>query len=699
MKIQWPFLGVFFLLFPLLIGAQSTADSLLNLLKTAPPDTNRVILLTDLAWDINETDTYLAEQKLWEAIALARKLNFHAGEATAWNGMGVVEEIKGNLTKAQEYYLLALDFRKKAGQPRPIAASYNNLGTLAESMGKYYDAIDYHSKSLQILEEVNDTMRVAKAHYNLAGVYESIGVYIEATEHLNQARFTLEYSDDKEGLARVYNLLGHTRFELEIWDQAHSWYSKALKLYENLGDSSGIANSYLNLANYYDESGNDKEQTDSIQLALRYYTQALSMFTRLDDSLGMASVYNNMGVTCKHLKQYERGIGYLNKAMGIRQRFDNTAGIMETYNGFGDIYFGQKNYKKAIEFTDKYHQLAIELRDEKFIQKAFKDYAKIYAAMGQFEKAYKYRELYDEMRYKRLDENRAHEFNRREALYSDRQKEVALARQKAEIAQKETELARSTATRNGLIGGAVALLLLAALFYNRSRLRARSNKQLAAKNVAITRERKRADELLMNILPEAAALELKANNSVKPVRYDSVTVLFTDFKGFTKIAELVTPEELIAELDACFRLFDAIVEQFGLEKIKTIGDSYMCAGGLPKANETHPVDALNAAIAMQRQLAELMQQKAAEGKPVFEMRIGIHSGPVVAGVVGSHKFAYDIWGDTVNVAARVEQNSEPNKINISGTTYELVKEHFTCTYRGEVEAKNKGAIKMYFVEY
>jgi class 3 adenylate cyclase len=189
-------------------------------------------------------------------------------------------------------------------------------------------------------------------------------------------------------------------------------------------------------------------------------------------------------------------------------------------------------------------------------------------------------------------------------------------------------------------------------------------------------------------------------DKVLPVRYESVSVLFTDFKSFTTISEQMTPEQLIGELDECFRIFDAIVGIFGLEKIKTIGDSYMCAGGLPTPNDTHPVDVVKAAIEMQHGLQLLMERKKAEGQPaLFEMRIGIHTGPVVAGVVGSHKFAYDIWGDTVNTAARMEQGSQPHKINISAATYELVKHRFECTYRGKMAAKNKGEIDMYFVEY
>jgi len=245
----------------------------------------------------------------------------------------------------------------------------------------------------------------------------------------------------------------------------------------------------------------------------------------------------------------------------------------------------------------------------------------------------------------------------------------------------------------------LALLALATLLFSRNRLRARANRELAAKNAAIEQERRRADELLTNILPAETAAELKAHARVKPVRYESVTVMFTDFKDFTTIAESLPSEVLIAELDECFSLFDSIVQEFGLEKIKTIGDAYMCAGGLPTPNNTHPQDTVRAAIAMQQRLSALMAEKKAAGKPVFDMRIGIHTGPVVAGVVGRHKFAYDIWGDTVNTAARLEQGSEPGKINISETTFQAVKDLFPCTYRGRLSAKNKGEVAMYFVEY
>lgn len=209
--------------------------------------------------------------------------------------------------------------------------------------------------------------------------------------------------------------------------------------------------------------------------------------------------------------------------------------------------------------------------------------------------------------------------------------------------------------------------------------------------------RKKSDELLLNILPVEIANELKGNGLVTPKKYDIVTVLFTDFKGFTLAAEKMAPENLVDELDKCFRYFDGIVEKNNLEKIKTIGDAFMCAGGIPKENRTNPVESVLAGLQICNYMNDLRAEKQKKGLPFWEIRIGLHTGPIVAGVVGKKKFAYDIWGDTVNTASRMESSGEPGKVNISVDTYNLVKDFFECEYRGKIPAKNKGTIEIYFV--
>lgn len=213
----------------------------------------------------------------------------------------------------------------------------------------------------------------------------------------------------------------------------------------------------------------------------------------------------------------------------------------------------------------------------------------------------------------------------------------------------------------------------------------------------LNQERAKSDSLLLNILPSSVAEELKANDFVSPRHYQGASVLFTDFVGFTQIAEGMSPQELIGELDACFSRFDAIARKHKLEKIKTIGDSYMAVGGVPAANRTHAVDSLLAALEIQRFMMELAEKKKVMSKPCWQLRLGIHTGPLVAGVIGREKFAYDVWGDTVNTASRLESSGVAGRINISGTTYEQVKGLFDCEYRGKVSAKHKGEIEMYFV--
>ena len=227
----------------------------------------------------------------------------------------------------------------------------------------------------------------------------------------------------------------------------------------------------------------------------------------------------------------------------------------------------------------------------------------------------------------------------------------------------------------------------------------RQMEKLAEQKEIISEEKEKSDNLLLNILPQSTSEELKEHGSARPQYFEEVSILFTDFKGFTHIAENLSPKQLVDEINETFSAFDRITKQHGIEKIKTIGDAYMAAGGLPERNQTHAVDVVTAALKIRDFMQEYHAQKIAKGLPGFEIRLGIHSGPVVAGIVGLHKFQYDIWGDSVNLAARMESSGKVGKVNISEATYQLVKDHFDCTFRGKVMAKNKGEVAMYFVEW
>ena len=223
------------------------------------------------------------------------------------------------------------------------------------------------------------------------------------------------------------------------------------------------------------------------------------------------------------------------------------------------------------------------------------------------------------------------------------------------------------------------------------------NRTLEGKVVERTTEltvaREKSDALLSNILPQAIIEELRATGETEPRRHEEASILFTDFSGFTQAVATMPPRRLVQELNEIFRGFDDIVAGYGLEKIKTIGDAYMAAGGLPVAAEDHAVRCVRAAMA----LARFIEARNASSAMKWGLRVGVHSGAVVAGIVGKNKYAYDVWGDTVNIASRLESSGEVNRVNISAYTFELVRDHFECEYRGKIAAKGKGDIDMYFV--
>ncbi len=224
-----------------------------------------------------------------------------------------------------------------------------------------------------------------------------------------------------------------------------------------------------------------------------------------------------------------------------------------------------------------------------------------------------------------------------------------------------------------------------------------TNEILENQRIEIEKERKKVDELLLNILPLPVAKQLKSKGYSKLKSFKMATIMFTDFKGFTNLAEKLTIQDLIQQLNYYFDHFDDITGNHFIEKIKTIGDAYMCAGGLPLSNKSNPIDVVLASLEIQEFANLKMEEQKANNQPLWQVRLGIHTGEIIAGVIGKKKFAYDIWGDSVNTASRMETAGTVGKVNISGSTYEYIKDYFDCTYRGKIEVKHKGELDMYFV--
>lgn len=483
----------------------------------------------------------------------------------------------------------------------------------------------------------------------------------QAIEYAEQALAISQNLKFKEGELRAHQVLGAQYYDQLEFVKARNHLIASVNGLNRLKSTQKkdvpaemLARDYLDIARTYIAEEKSLE-------AIEYYQKSQDQFQLAKDSLGWITL--NLLVAETYLR-----VGDEEKAAEVLAGGSNMSAA-----------FGHEKLKAKEELLAKYLQQRQEAYEE---AREYQEKSKEYQ-----EKTKLFSQKYSSVKDSLLNEKDA----KAEVIDERNQLQLKQALISMELEQKE---AQQQFTLMGLI---LALLVAAAIYYS-YRTKKIANKELAKKNIEIEEEKARSEELLLNILPAETAEELKRDGKAQAQGYNQVTVLFSDFKGFSQIAEKMSPHELVSELHAYFEAFDGIIGKYGIEKIKTIGDAYMCAGGLPVANETHALDVVRAGLEIQEYMEKVKAQKQLLGLPYFEARLGIHTGPVVAGIVGIKKFAYDIWGDTVNTAARLESEGKIGKVNISQNTFELVQDQFTCSYRGKIPAKNKGEIDMYFVE-
>lgn len=494
--------------------------------------------------------------------------------------------------------------------------------------------------------------------------------------------------------------------------QALSLSNRAIVLAERHGIKQGQAYAskgarQINLANY--------------EGAIATYEKALSFNQGPGKESSLGINYESIGHCYEQLFEYDQALDSYKKNLEIQQRLKNDKGIEVAQHKIGRVYFSKKDFQQALNSFEAALAIAQKMGNQADIKK-LQNYinsckARLQnptatistdAEIGTLEFEEQYEIIKDSLAEARsLIQAQVRQLERSYAELSGKDTTIAENMERIELLQKYNEsLAREKQQQKTafvlyliIAGFGAGIILIIALFSIRnSRVRKRNNRELAGKNVELLDEKKKSDDLLLNILPEVVANELKATGKVKPKEYRHATMLFTDFKGFTRLATSMSPEELIRELNRCFEAFDDICAAYNLEKIKTIGDAYMAVAGVPQSNTKHAVNTVGAALEMQAFMQRWKKEKIAQGKPYWELRIGIHSGPVIAGVIGKHKFVYDIWGDAVNIASRMESSGEAWEVNISEGTYLLVKDHFECEHRGKIPIKHKGPVDMYFVK-
>ena len=586
---------------------------------------------------------------------------------------------------AIKYSLEARDLSRKLDFKPGIGYALKNIGMVYYNQTKYVETIEYWNQSHAIFDSIQDHVNVSLLLSNLGSVYMNQGDDAKALEYYLQSLQIAEKINDKQKIAIAMGNIGTIYSNnRSTYETALEYYLKALPLSEELEDKNVMGGLLVNIGETY----LNKDKNDS---ALFYLKRSLKAYENTEN---IPYSLNDIGKTYTKKGNYDVAERYHQQALAFAKKFELQLDITQSYLGLGTAYSKQKKYTSALNAYNLAKSMAGSINLKKELRDAYQGMATTYASMKDFGNAFHYQTLYTDLKDTLINIDIAQKITNLQTNFDIQKKQGQIDLLTKDKALQELDIRRQKLAKNAFLAGFGMILIIAFILYRNYRGKVKVNKILDQQNAEIQR-------LILNILPAEVADELQKTGHATPRYYESVSVLFTDFVGFTKIADTLSPQEVVAELNDCFFAFDRIMESYNLEKIKTIGDSYMCAGGIPRKDgkdELHAIKIVRAAMEIRQYMEEKNKTRKAAGAAPWELRIGIHTGPVVAGVVGKNKYAYDIWGSSVNIASRMESNGVPGEINISETAYELVREHFDCTHRGKIFAKNVGEIDMYFVK-
>ena len=657
---------------------KSLVDSLQNVLSTKHIDTSRVRALLLLSGEVYINDPNQAFQYCKEALLISEKLDYTFGTIQSLAWLAYFHEQNGQIDTALLYYKRSLELAEKVHNLNDAATCLNNIAAIYKDQGKIEEALETHQRSLKIKMELGNKSGIASSYNNMALIYQNQGKIPAALDYYTQALKLFEELNDKAGISTVFENIGYIYKDQNQYNQAFNYLQKSSNLHLEINDKYGVGYSWNAL-------GSLCEEQNKLVLALNYYEQSLKVRTEIDDKQGICYTLKNIGNVNAKLGNLEEAQKAYTRSLSGLESLGDKWGISIVTNLYGAFLLKKSNLNEAEKYLLKSFKNANELGFPVDIRNAAGNIQNLYRQKSKWKEALEMNDLYIQMRDSVQNEKNHKISIQTQFQYEYDKKEAIL---KIEQAKKDALTQKEIQKQRIILNGISVGMLLVILF----------SIVLIIQRNKIAKGKKRSDELLLNILPEEVAEELKETGSAKAKSFENVTVLFTDFEKFTQISQKLTAEELVDEINYCYSEFDKIITKHGIEKIKTIGDSYMCVGGLPTPNQSHPLDVVNAAVEFQEFIQTNKIKRITQNKPYFELRIGIHTGPVVAGIVGIKKFAYDIWGDTVNTASRMETSGEAGKVNISGATFEYIKDSYTCTHRGKIAVKHKGEIDMYFID-
>ena len=589
---------------------------------------------------------------------------------------------------------------------RGIIDSFNTLGMAHYLLLDYNMAISYFEKAMAF--NVNEEYEI-KMGYSLNGLgltYQAKDEIGKAMTYYKRANSFFIQSNYKKGVANSLNNIGTVYSHLLQFDTALEKYYEALSIHKSIGYQNGIGATYNNIAVVYEKLGNNKVSIDNYLKAItifaeidnqkrvailfnniglvfvsqELYNEALDFFyqsillsTELGNKSEIATSYNNIGIALNLSGSYQDSLVNHLKALEIRENINDKHGVINSSNNIGTVYFNMGKLDNALEFFNNALTSAQNITYKEGINSALFNLSKVHYRLGNYREAYRFKSLYSTLSNVIADEINYKNIADMQEIYETEKKTQEIL-----LLTKDNEISLVLLNQQKIIILSLALIVLLVLILG----------------IVISKEKKKSDKLLHNILPKKVAMELKKKGKSKPVCFNNVTVFFSDIVGFTNISSTLSPEYLINELNDMFTAFDNIMAKYDCERIKTIGDAYLAVCGLPNSNEFHAENITKASI----EIINYMRNRNLTAKTKWEIRVGIHSGEAVAGIVGTKKYIYDVFGDVINMSQRMESNSEPMRINLSEISYTILKDKYSFIKREPRYIKGKGLVNMYFLD-
>ena len=711
------------------LSGQAKIDSLLKELPKIKEDTNAVNLLSTLSGELRSINPDKGIEYGLQGVELAKEIDWKKGEAKCYNSLATnYAGGKSNYPKALEYYNNALKINKEIGNKSGIAANLSGIGVIYKSQSDYPKALEYYHKSLKINEELGDEKSAAGTIHNIGVIYYFQSDYPKALEYYNKARKineqeggnkswlannlgnigliymsqsdypkALEYFhkalkideklENKNGVARHLGNIGNIYSSQSDHPKALEYFHKALKIDEELGNKSGIARHLGNIGIEYSHQSNHPK-------ALEYYHKALKIDEELGNKNGVARHLGNIGIIYEYQSNYPKALEYYHKALKINEELGNKSGIADNLGNMGALYLTlsqdsvlsnisegtelvslkkEINLNRSIEYSLQAIQLFEEIGDLAYRSTYLKILAEAYKQKGDYKKWGTYLEESHKLNDSVFNQENNEKLSNLEKLRVDDLNRMQIEKQEILLKAKEDEKQLILMSAGGAL---LAVLIILTLIIN---------------------QRRKSEKLLLNILPASIAKRLKAKEENIADDFETATTIFIDLVGFTSFAKDKKASEVVKLLNKIFHRFDDLVNKHCLEKIKTMGDGYLAVSGVPDTDTNHCQKAINFALDIYNELEKFKKEMGLD----INARIGIETGPLVAGVIGSSKFIYDIWGDSVNTASRMESTGTPGKIQITEnvkTELEKQDNNFNFEKREPFEVKGKGIMQTYYLE-